>query len=142
VKSSGKYVVPIMHWGARKIKRPDNGEMSLSQRTVPDEVKCGICHDLLKKSMLPPCCGESFCANCISNKPLEITCCPHSRRKEMGVDSFVPNKSMRMAVDNWTSQSTAIGVVGEWMELRNQPPNQRAKTRLRIAIGGGEKGSH
>ncbi|GMR52983.1 hypothetical protein PMAYCL1PPCAC_23178, partial [Pristionchus mayeri] len=136
ITGTGKYVVPIMHWRARNSKRPDNGEIPLSQRVVPPELKCALCQELLKEAMLSPCCGTSFCAECISNRLMEVTECPQCKKEGVGVDQLVPNKSVRLAVDSWASQPTT-SVAGFAEKSQPLPPDRRARTRLRIGIGAG-----
>lgn len=38
--------------------------------TIPDELICSLCRDLLTDAVMIPCCGNSFCDEC---KGLDIT---------------------------------------------------------------------
>ena len=33
-------------------------------QSVPDELKCSICSELMKDAVIIQCCGESFCDEC------------------------------------------------------------------------------
>lgn len=38
-------------------------------KSVPDELKCSICSELMKDAVIIQCCGESFCDECKFNQP-------------------------------------------------------------------------
>ena len=33
---------------------------------IPDDIKCLLCGDLLQDAVLIPCCGNSFCDECVN----------------------------------------------------------------------------
>uniref|UniRef100_A0AC35G6C0 E3 ubiquitin-protein ligase RBBP6 n=1 Tax=Panagrolaimus sp. PS1159 TaxID=55785 RepID=A0AC35G6C0_9BILA len=138
---SGRYVIPILHYKARETrklvdraliereKQLANNKITLntnnSKYPVPQELECPLCHELLEDALLAPCCGESFCADCIQNYMLKcsqtdegITQCPTCPgSKPLSIDKLIPNKRIRdtvkkhksfIAAANKTNTSGAI----------------------------------
>ncbi|CAJ0592863.1 unnamed protein product [Cylicocyclus nassatus] len=103
---SGKLVVPIMHWKARQHTKKVVEEGPAIERVPPPELTCPICSHLLKDAVLTTCCGNSFCADCASNKIMESPDrqCPGKNcdHKQLSLDSLVPNKSVRRAAAAWS----------------------------------------
>jgi len=69
---------------------------------VPDDLRCPLCEKLYKDAVSIPCCGESYCDECIRNHLLKETNskmeCPNCHQ-EQSPDNLVPNKSLRQAVE-------------------------------------------
>jgi len=67
---------------------------------VPDDLRCPLCEKLFKDAVSIPCCGESYCDECIRNYLLKETKmqCPNCH-KEQSPDNLVPNKQLRQAVE-------------------------------------------
>ena len=40
-------------------------EAEVESMSIPDELKCGLCYDLLNDAVMTPCCAESFCDECM-----------------------------------------------------------------------------
>lgn len=40
------------------------------KKDIPSELMCSLCNDLLRDAVLIPCCGYSFCDECIRNRLL------------------------------------------------------------------------
>uniref|UniRef100_A0AC34FNU1 E3 ubiquitin-protein ligase RBBP6 n=1 Tax=Panagrolaimus sp. ES5 TaxID=591445 RepID=A0AC34FNU1_9BILA len=120
---SGRYVMPILHYKARETRKlvdkaliereqqlANNKDFTTTSsptvdEKVPQELECPLCHGLLVDALLAPCCGESFCAECIQNYMLK--CCENEEgarcptcpiSKPLSVDTLIPNKRIRDAV--------------------------------------------
>ncbi|EYC01939.1 hypothetical protein Y032_0103g3548 [Ancylostoma ceylanicum] len=110
---SGKLVVPIMHWKARQHTKKIAEEGPAVERVPPPELTCPICSHLLKDAVLTTCCGNSFCADCISNKLMESPDrqCPGKNcdNKQVSVDALVPNKTVRQAAAAWSMGGSGLG---------------------------------
>lgn len=115
---SGKYVKPIMHAKARLQRKTERDPGSAEgtpiyeeEQPTPPELTCPICAQLLREAVLTICCGESFCAECLQNRLLELgpfSKCPGSCcTSKISADSIVPNKKMRQAVDHFVSTHNA-----------------------------------
>uniref|UniRef100_A0A914YD09 E3 ubiquitin-protein ligase RBBP6 n=1 Tax=Panagrolaimus superbus TaxID=310955 RepID=A0A914YD09_9BILA len=133
---SGRYVMPILHYKARETRKlvdkallerekqlANNKDFTTTvdeKLSVPQELECPLCHRLLLDALLAPCCGESFCAECIQNYMLKCSeneegarcpTCPIS--KPLSVDSLIVNKRIRDAVQRHkTSIITTVKVPG------------------------------
>ncbi|KIH62337.1 hypothetical protein ANCDUO_07382 [Ancylostoma duodenale] len=83
------------------------------ERVPPPELTCPICSHLLKDAVLTTCCGNSFCADCISNKLMESPDrqCPGKNcdHKQVSVDALVPNKTVRQAAAAWSMGGSGLG---------------------------------
>ncbi|CAG05183.1 unnamed protein product [Tetraodon nigroviridis] len=90
----------------RCVKSADKGwnEQENKDPAVPDELKCVICKLLMVNAAIVPCCGYSFCDNCIRTVLLEseehicVAC-----QETVSPDSIVPNLALRRAVANYES---------------------------------------
>ncbi|MFH4974791.1 hypothetical protein AB6A40_001500 [Gnathostoma spinigerum] len=109
---SGKYVVPVLHWKARQQKKPETAAPSpgLEERTIPPELKCPLCNHLLRDAVLTTCCGDSFCAECVTQRLLESNSkCPGSNciQTSVSADQLVPNLKVRQAVEAFKNASAS-----------------------------------
>ncbi|XP_018595409.1 E3 ubiquitin-protein ligase RBBP6-like [Scleropages formosus] len=70
---------------------------------VPEELLCCICKQLMIDAALIPCCGNSYCDNCIRAALLESPkqTCPTCEQSDVSPDSLIPNKSLRLALNNF-----------------------------------------
>jgi len=70
---------------------------------VPDNLRCPLCQKLFKDAVSIPCCGKSYCDECIRNYLLKETenkmKCPNCQQ-EQSPDNLVPNKKIRQAVEH------------------------------------------
>uniref|UniRef100_A0A0N4ZEK2 DWNN domain-containing protein n=1 Tax=Parastrongyloides trichosuri TaxID=131310 RepID=A0A0N4ZEK2_PARTI len=122
---SGKYVIPIMHWKARNEKNNSLGNTSDTTNKVkdeeedkkpkndlPSELVCPLCDSLFVDAVLTYCCGNTFCADCLTKIIIEdkegkcpgISC----NQKKLNSSSFVPNKKVREAVKNYMLTSAKV----------------------------------
>uniref|UniRef100_A0A0K0EJZ0 DWNN domain-containing protein n=1 Tax=Strongyloides stercoralis TaxID=6248 RepID=A0A0K0EJZ0_STRER len=116
---SGKYVIPIMHWKARNEKNSQIGtsteaqgkvkeeeEEKKSKNDLPSELVCPLCNSLFVDAVLTYCCGNTFCADCLTKIIIEDKegKCPgvSCNQKKLNSSSFVPNKKVREAVKNYS----------------------------------------
>ncbi|XP_061604854.1 E3 ubiquitin-protein ligase RBBP6 isoform X2 [Phyllopteryx taeniolatus] len=73
---------------------------------VPEELQCLICHDLLVDSVVIPCCGNSYCDECIRTALLdsEEHICPTCNQADVSPDTLIANKFLRQAVNNFKKE--------------------------------------
>ncbi|KAG7270969.1 hypothetical protein CRUP_012459, partial [Coryphaenoides rupestris] len=64
---------------------------------VPTELLCPICGETLHDAVLIPCCGNSYCDDCIRSALLESDehVCPTCDKAEVSPDTLVANKFLR-----------------------------------------------
>ncbi|KAL5018494.1 hypothetical protein ScPMuIL_004216 [Solemya velum] len=72
----------------------------------PKEMVCQLCGDLLREAVLIPCCGTSFCDDCIRTSLLETEEheCPICHETEISPDRLTANLGMRSLVQNYLSK--------------------------------------
>jgi len=82
---------------------PVVGSDIVDQSKVPAELQCPICQQLFTDVVVTPCCGKSYCDDCIRNYLIknDIVCvCGETTSP----DNLIPNKSLRTSVDNFRNQ--------------------------------------
>ncbi|KZS17169.1 Something that sticks-like glue [Daphnia magna] len=111
---SGHFAVPaIDHEAYREVKkeRPpfqaDSPTPEIAKPVIPSELLCSLCKDLLSDAVLIPCCGDSFCDDCIRALLLdsEEQECPQCHTKAVSPDTLIPNRFLRTAVTNFRSET-------------------------------------
>ncbi|XP_061567867.1 E3 ubiquitin-protein ligase RBBP6-like isoform X2 [Cololabis saira] len=93
---------------------------------IPDELLCLICHDLLSDSVVIPCCGNSYCDECIRTALLdsEDHVCPTCGQAEVSPDTLIANKFLRQAVNNYNKEQgnkSSQGQCGTSMSKNSTP---------------------
>ncbi|KAI8065979.1 DWNN domain-containing protein [Thamnidium elegans] len=70
---------------------------------VPGYLQCGICNGLLREATITPCCGTSFCDECIRVHLMDhdFTCVECQQTIQNGLDGIIPNLDVRECVDNY-----------------------------------------
>ncbi|KAI8970449.1 hypothetical protein BDF20DRAFT_803616, partial [Mycotypha africana] len=70
---------------------------------VIDYLQCPICHGLLKEASITPCCGMSFCDECIRGHLMDHDFACHECKKPIqnGLDGLIPNLDLRECVENY-----------------------------------------
>ncbi|KAF8945889.1 E3 ubiquitin-protein ligase rbbp6 [Haplosporangium gracile] len=72
---------------------------------IPDDMKCSICHLLLKNAVKAPCCSTNFCDECIRNylvhppkgeDPFKCQSC----HQYLVPDQLIPNVDLRLRVEH------------------------------------------
>ncbi|XP_034750569.1 E3 ubiquitin-protein ligase RBBP6-like isoform X2 [Etheostoma cragini] len=110
----GRYAIPTIDaeaYAIGKKERPPFGPqvetMSEGEEDpVPEELLCLICHDLLSDAVVIPCCGNSYCDDCIRTALLdsEDHICPTCSQSDVSPDTLIANKFLRQAVDNFKKE--------------------------------------
>ncbi|CAO3627998.1 unnamed protein product [Cunninghamella blakesleeana] len=70
---------------------------------VPDYVKCPLSQGLMREATITPCCGTSFCDECIRNYLLEndFTCPDCQQQIRLGLDGLIPNNEVRQWIEHY-----------------------------------------
>ncbi|XP_075577828.1 LOW QUALITY PROTEIN: E3 ubiquitin-protein ligase RBBP6-like [Pelecanus crispus] len=101
---SGKYTILTINAEAyargKKEKPPFlPAELSFSSSDdpIPEELLCLICKDLMTDAAVIPCCGNSYCDECIRTALLESEehTCPTCHQTDISPDSLIANKFLR-----------------------------------------------
>ncbi|CAO3590454.1 unnamed protein product [Absidia cylindrospora] len=77
----------------------------------PDYVQCPLCQGLMREATITPCCGASFCDECIRGHLLEndfccFDCHQHIRH---GLDGLIPNAEVRLWIDQYVRRFATSG---------------------------------
>ncbi|XP_050391577.1 E3 ubiquitin-protein ligase RBBP6 isoform X2 [Patella vulgata] len=97
---------------------------------IPQELRCLICQDLLKDAVLIPCCGNSFCDDCIRNKLLETEDheCPVCHEQDVSPDKLIPNMLMRKAIINFLNESGYTNAINKSVERMKEERRSASPT--------------
>ncbi|KAF1536739.1 E3 ubiquitin-protein ligase RBBP6, partial [Eudyptula minor] len=101
--SSGKYAIPTINEAYARGKKekppflPEEPSSSSPDEPIPDGLFCLICKDLMTDAAVIPCCGNSYCDECIRTAVLESEehTCPTCHQTEVSPDALVGNKFLR-----------------------------------------------
>ncbi len=71
-------------------------ERTPKELETPAELVCTICKELMKEAVIIPCCGESYCFECIQEYLCENEfTCPACKESNVSPDNLAPNKALR-----------------------------------------------
>ncbi|KRY76526.1 E3 ubiquitin-protein ligase RBBP6, partial [Trichinella pseudospiralis] len=109
--SIGTFAVPVLHKNAFLIGKKEKPFISeeddeslrkpaeaSEKEALPTELLCSLCDNILKDAVVIPCCGFSFCDQCIRKHLLGKQECPNCREPAVAAASLIPNGQLRMAV--------------------------------------------
>ncbi|XP_023252896.1 E3 ubiquitin-protein ligase RBBP6-like [Seriola lalandi dorsalis] len=111
----GRYAIPAIDAEAYAIGKKEKPpfvpqekpkSIEAEEDPVPDELLCLICHDLLSDAVVIPCCGNSYCDDCIRTTLLdsEDHVCPTCSQSNVSPDTLIANKFLRQAVNNFKKE--------------------------------------
>ncbi|XP_052630771.1 E3 ubiquitin-protein ligase RBBP6-like [Harpia harpyja] len=111
---TGKYAILCLNVEAytrRKKEKPpflpEEPSSSSSDDPIPDEILCLICKEIMTDAAIIPCCGNSYCDECIRTALLESEehRCPKCHQTGVSPDALVANKCLRRAVSNFKNRA-------------------------------------
>eukprot|EP00112_Aurelia_sp_Birch-Aquarium-sp1_P009443 Seg2073.1 transcript_id=Seg2073.1/GoldUCD/mRNA.D3Y31 product="E3 ubiquitin-protein ligase RBBP6" protein_id=Seg2073.1/GoldUCD/D3Y31 len=118
-----------------------------SVKSVPVELQCPMCKKLLHDAVLIPCCGTSYCDECIRNYLIDNDFACPSCKEKTSPDNLIANKSLRQAVENFkktehlasssasTSQpGTIVNNTTAVVKTENSAPLVEAKPKISITL--------
>ncbi|KAI8050637.1 DWNN domain-containing protein [Gilbertella persicaria] len=70
---------------------------------VPKHFACPICQGLIREATITPCCGASFCDECIRAHLMDhdFSCQDCQQSIQNGLDGLIPNIDVRESIDNY-----------------------------------------
>ncbi|XP_050537650.1 E3 ubiquitin-protein ligase RBBP6 isoform X2 [Daktulosphaira vitifoliae] len=125
----GTFAVPSIDQEAYKesMKPHKKQETEVEKVMIPEDLLCSLCSDLLNDADMMPCCGTSFCDECIRNALLESeeNECPDCHGKEISPETLIPNRYLRNAVNSFKdktgySNKRMDGIKGKINELKSE----------------------
>ncbi len=77
------------------------------KQKIPEELICSICEDLFTDAVMTPCCGVSFCDECVRTALLESEDneCPDCKEKGTSPGSLIPNRFLRNNVNLFRNET-------------------------------------
>lgn len=100
----GNLVVRTVDYNAVQRGRLDTLQAP-KETKIPPELTCSICKELMKDAVVIPCCGKSFCDDCIREHLLENEfTCPACNETDVSPDTLMPNKTLRAVSSGRTPQ--------------------------------------
>uniref|UniRef100_S4RYW6 Retinoblastoma binding protein 6 n=1 Tax=Petromyzon marinus TaxID=7757 RepID=S4RYW6_PETMA len=118
--NTGKYAVPTIDAQAyavgKKEKPPFVTEQSSSssdEDPIPDELLCLLCKDLMVDAVVIPCCGNSYCDDCVRTVLLdsEDHTCPTCHQSDVSPDALIANKVLRQVSVAFSLQWYVVYVI-------------------------------
>ncbi|XP_072390244.1 uncharacterized protein snama isoform X2 [Diabrotica undecimpunctata] len=108
---NGQFAVPIVDHQAYN-QKPVPMPVQPPKMEIPEDLLCSICSDLLADAVMIPCCGNSFCDECIRGVLLESEDheCPDCHEKEISPDTLIPNRFLRTSVANFKNETGYVKI--------------------------------
>ncbi|KAI4457124.1 retinoblastoma-binding protein 6 [Holotrichia oblita] len=100
---NGSYAVPVLDHQTYTQKQPAPPPVQEEQPDIPEDLICSICSGLLTDAVMIPCCGNSFCDECIRGCLLESEEheCPDCHERDISPGTLIPNRYLRNSVANF-----------------------------------------
>lgn len=91
-------------------QEPQQNQFIEEKREIPDDLICAICKGIFKDAVMIPCCGSSFCDDCVRTALLESeeNECPDCKEKGTSPGSLIPNRFLRNAVVAFHAESSNV----------------------------------
>ncbi|XP_037902922.1 E3 ubiquitin-protein ligase RBBP6 isoform X2 [Hermetia illucens] len=105
------------------------------KQEIPEDLICGICKDLFTDAVMIPCCGSSFCDECVRTALLESEDneCPDCKEKGSSPGSLIPNRFLRNSVNAFKNETG-------YSKPRQQKPPPKPKEPQEVAAATEESG--
>lgn len=89
-------------------QEPTRNQFVEEKREIPEDLICSICKGIFKDAVMIPCCGSSFCDECVRTALLESdeNECPDCKEKGTSPGSLIPNRFLRNAVAAFLAESS------------------------------------
>ncbi|XP_061224913.1 E3 ubiquitin-protein ligase RBBP6-like isoform X2 [Neopsephotus bourkii] len=129
--NTGKYAIPVINaeaYARGKRERPpflpEEPSSYSSDGPIPDELLCLICKDIMTDAAILPCCGSSYCDECIRTALLESEeyTCPACHQTDVPPDALFANQSLRQAVNNFRNGAGYTKRLRKQIQQQQQPP--------------------
>uniref|UniRef100_A0A8C4SW61 RING-type domain-containing protein n=1 Tax=Erpetoichthys calabaricus TaxID=27687 RepID=A0A8C4SW61_ERPCA len=97
LSNTGALVIPVINAEAYKNAKKEEPVFIEKKEPVPSELLCLICGDIMVDAVVIPCCGSSYCDDCIRSLLLDSDThtCPTCHQSEVSPDSLVAKTLLR-----------------------------------------------
>lgn len=91
---NGSYAVPVLDHQTYTQQKHVPAPVQEVKPEIPEDLVCSICSDLLTDAVMIPCCGNSFCDECIRSCLLESEDheCPDCHERDISPGTLIPNR--------------------------------------------------
>ncbi|XP_023215896.1 E3 ubiquitin-protein ligase RBBP6-like [Centruroides sculpturatus] len=133
--STGEFAVPLIdHEAYKEVKKEKPPFLKEPEPEpdpepkLPEDLLCMVCRDLLQDAVLIPCCGDSFCDECVRQVLLDSENheCPVCHETDISPDNLIPNRFLRTQVMNFKNETGYTRVKGG----RSQPVENLPITQI------------
>uniref|UniRef100_A0A0A1XQR7 E3 ubiquitin-protein ligase RBBP6 n=1 Tax=Zeugodacus cucurbitae TaxID=28588 RepID=A0A0A1XQR7_ZEUCU len=102
------------------------------KKEIPDDLICSICKDLFVDAVMIPCCGSSFCDDCVRSALLESEDneCPDCKEKGCSPGSLIPNRFLRNSVNAFKNENGYTNIRSKIEKSNNYEENTSAKMKV------------
>lgn len=97
---------------------------------IPEDLICSICKDLFVDAVMIPCCGSSFCDDCVRTALLESEDneCPDCKEKGTSPNSLIPNRFLRNSVNSFKNETGYNRPGGSHKKAQDPQPSPKEVT--------------
>ncbi|RDD42076.1 E3 ubiquitin-protein ligase RBBP6 [Trichoplax sp. H2] len=119
ISSSSEKVASKNEWDGKPVVQV---RREVNKKEVPPELLCGICNRLCVDAVVIPCCGASFCDDCIRNHLLENDdhSCPICKSQNISPDTLVINQSVRKSIAKFVADKYSSAVIEQRQVMLDQ----------------------
>ncbi|KAK4874540.1 hypothetical protein RN001_013900 [Aquatica leii] len=127
---NGSFAVPVLDHKAYT-EKPQPAPPEEKRPEIPDDLLCSLCSDLLTDAVMIPCCGDSYCDECIRSCLLESEDheCPACHERDISPGTLIPNRYLRNSVANFKSTTGYVKRL-----VYKPPPNPTKEPEVEIDI--------
>uniref|UniRef100_W8BWN2 E3 ubiquitin-protein ligase RBBP6 n=2 Tax=Ceratitis capitata TaxID=7213 RepID=W8BWN2_CERCA len=106
-----------------------------NKKEIPEDLICSICKDLFVDAVMIPCCGSSFCDDCVRSALLESEDneCPDCKEKGCSPGSLIPNRFLRNSVNAFKNENGYTNLrPKKALEERSDELEEKVSTKVKL----------
>ncbi|XP_022904042.2 E3 ubiquitin-protein ligase RBBP6 isoform X1 [Onthophagus taurus] len=134
---NGSYAVPVLdHQTYTQKQQPPPPSIQEEQPEIPEDLICSICSGLLTDAVMIPCCGNSFCDECIRSSLLESEDheCPDCHERDISPVTLIPNRYLRNSVANFKNTTGYIKKPSYKAQVQKVPAKIEAEVEKEVEV--------
>jgi len=143
---SGHYVIAHQNASVEEQKRRvgDTVEekvitaFSAGAKMAAESLKCPLCNQLFRQAVLAPCCGASFCSDCVVDRLAHSSDLEHGRcpgcNEEVLAHQLVANEDIRKQVEQISRASKAATVAAQKISDSSNPTAFQVDTSIKDRV--------
>ncbi|TYH74273.1 hypothetical protein ES332_D05G387400v1 [Gossypium tomentosum] len=103
---------------------------SCNSKTVPPELHCPLCKQVMEDAVLTRCCFSSFCEKCVRDRIVSMATCVC--RRQVVADDILPNMTLRDTINRFLNNQSGTETSATKRKLvnaENEDEEQRKKMK-------------